>query len=97
VSRGCPEFRPEPPIVNLNGTSRDELVEQRMVLLVALREAQRALANAIPNGRDWQTCRDSGAFARACAEHDQRRAALRELDAAVELELEAVLNPPSPD
>lgn len=81
-----------PPIPNLNGTSRDELEDQRRALLDALRNAQGVLAGAAPNGRDWQTARDPGAFKRAQIEHEKRADVLRLLVLAIERELEAVLD-----
>jgi hypothetical protein len=42
------------PQVNLNGTSRDALVAQQIEVLRALVALQHALAEAAPNGRDYQ-------------------------------------------
>lgn len=42
------------PQVNLNGTSRDELVRQQLAVLAAFRVLQQAMAEASPNGRDYQ-------------------------------------------
>lgn len=40
------------PIVHLNGTSREQLMEERLNARDALQEALRALCRAAPNGRD---------------------------------------------
>lgn len=41
------------PLVHLNGTSKQELIEQRANAIDALTEAGRQLAFAGPNGRDY--------------------------------------------
>lgn len=84
-----------PPMVNLNGTSFGELVEQRAALLDALRAAQAALATAAPNGRDWQL-KPPESFAHAQREHGKRADVLRLLVLAIERELEAVLDQEPP-
>ena len=43
------------PLECMSGTSREELLEQRMRLADALRAALSALKNAAPNGRDYQS------------------------------------------
>ena len=42
------------PQVNLNGTSRERLVEQQCDVMEALRKTYEAMAEAAPNGRDYQ-------------------------------------------
>ncbi len=42
------------PQVNLNGTSREALVRQLVDVMRAFTDLQRALADAAPNGRDYQ-------------------------------------------
>lgn len=42
------------PQVNLNGTSRERLVEQQSDVATALRKTYQAMAEAAPNGRDYQ-------------------------------------------
>jgi hypothetical protein len=66
----------EAPIVNLNGTSPDSLIEAYIEACHALRVAAVALADTAPNGRDWQTSRDRDAFKRAQAQHAVRMQAL---------------------
>ena len=63
------------PIVNLNGTSKSELLDQHLAAADALRDAALALGHG-PNGRDYQT--QPGAYKIAAAEHLDR---LKRLDA----------------
>lgn len=42
------------PQVNLNGTSREQLVEQQADVMEALRGVMKAMCEAVPNGRDYQ-------------------------------------------
>lgn len=42
------------PQVNLNGTSREVLVEQQLDVLHALDDLHKAMNEASPNGRDYQ-------------------------------------------
>ncbi len=41
------------PTVHLNGTSRDSLVQQRLDLIDALRDVEKAIVQAWPHGRDY--------------------------------------------
>jgi hypothetical protein len=43
------------PIVNINGTSINELLEQTQAAAFAVQTAYRALQLAAPHGRDYQT------------------------------------------
>jgi hypothetical protein len=52
------------PHVNLNGTSRESLVAQQCDVMHALVALQKALQEASPNGRDFQTA-PMGTFNRA--------------------------------
>ena len=42
------------PQINLNGSPRDRLVEQQFDVMIHLRKAYLAMAEASPNGRDYQ-------------------------------------------
>ena len=42
------------PQVNLNGTSREALVEQQLDVMHAIRALKAAMNEAAPNGRDYQ-------------------------------------------
>jgi uncharacterized protein YqgV (UPF0045/DUF77 family) len=52
------------PQINLNGSTRKSLVEQQCDVLAAIRELQKAMQEASPNGRDYQTA-PMGTFNRA--------------------------------
>jgi len=71
------------PSIHLNGTSKNELLEQQIEALRALRAAIAALRQAAPNGRDYYP-QGTAAAARALAEHSRRLGNLH----AVETELE---------
>ena len=43
------------PVVNINGTSREALVNARIAAIESLRSAMQALAECSPNGSDYQT------------------------------------------
>jgi hypothetical protein len=47
------------PIVNINGTSRDDLVKMRIEARRAVHEALRALQELSPHGRDYIGNRDA--------------------------------------
>jgi hypothetical protein len=66
------------PTVHLNGTSKDELLDQIVKAAHAIREAQRWLGAAGPNGRDYYV-QGEGAHAAACAERNAWQADLRRI------------------
>ena len=43
------------PQVNINGTSRDALIEQQVKVLRAFDKLREAMAEAMPHGRDYQS------------------------------------------
>lgn len=59
------------PRINLNGTSKGELLQQQLTALDAINAAIDALCAAAPNGRDYQTL-PSGAVQLAMSEHTTR-------------------------
>jgi len=59
------------PIINLNGTSADELMNQNIEAAEALRAAILALQKAAPHGRDYQTAMNDE-YKQARAEHQAR-------------------------
>lgn len=63
------------PTVHLNGTSKDQLLEQLTTALTALRVAAEAVAAAAPNARDFYV-QDGGAISEATAQHRDRLAKL---------------------
>ena len=71
------------PVVNPNGTSRTELVSQKLDASVAVRTAAIALREGPPHGRDYP---DTAAFAKAQGIHLHRLSTLREIERALEAE-----------
>ena len=63
------------PVVNLNGTSRDQLREQYVGVMHALNAANEQILAAMPNGRDYQTVDSDGTACR-----DARQAFYDRLD-----------------
>lgn len=76
------------PRVNLNGTSKAELVTLNMNAALAVSEALQALQYATPNGRDYQTL-GPDAFRLAQAQHRARwcylRTIMRDLETLAEM------------
>ena len=64
------------PSIHLNGTSRKSLLDGYRNALYALREAETALQETGPNGRDYYV-QPAGAFALAQEQHVARCRALR--------------------
>ena len=64
------------PTIHLNGTSRETLLEQVCDAANAIRDAQRVLQEAAPNGRDYYPL-GPDAIGMAIAEHDQRQLKLQ--------------------
>lgn len=82
------------PIVNLNGTSASELLEQHLLVCRHIRHAIEALQEACPHGRDYQTLGDEKApqaLHRALDEHSNRLLKLRQVLAEVETIAEHVV------
>lgn len=70
------------PVININGTSPSDLLEQHMLVKRHLAHAIEALQQACPHGRDYQTIShlDGGmAFQRAMDEHSNRLLRLRQV------------------
>ena len=64
------------PTVNLNGTSKAQLVEQLMEVMNALRLTEKAMAEASPNGRDYQNSPmtgENGVYAAQDAWNERRQ------------------------
>jgi hypothetical protein len=74
------------PQVNMNGTSRADLLAGYMAAHSAVDAALNAVANAAPHGRDYQTLAD-GAWRRANSAHINRCVALNDIRG----ELEAII------
>jgi recombinational DNA repair ATPase RecF len=80
--------KPIVPIIHLNGSGKQNLMEARQGLCHALREAERALREMAPNGRDYYPV--DGLFEKAVAQHRQRQQTLQRLLAEIEAEMEMI-------
>lgn len=81
------------PIVHLNGTSREALIEQRCEASHALREALEKLSGCYPNARDYYVG-DAGLYRKACTQHEGYENALRRVKNAIEREAEKLAGLP---
>lgn len=87
-----PQFPRTVPQVNNNGTSRDELIEQRRLTRAAVNKAIKLLREQCPHGRDYQTMMDSGRYEEARALYNSRLSALQELADDLQAEALAILH-----
>jgi hypothetical protein len=55
---------PQAPIINMNGTSAQDLMDQNTDVVASLREARQKMREATPHGRDFQTDPDKYKVAR---------------------------------
>ena len=69
------------PYVNLNGTAREELIQQQMTALMTIKAAIEALNQANPHGRDYKTMED---YRVAREEQFQRAAKLFDIKEEIE-------------
>lgn len=74
------------PIIHLNGSSREALIEQLREVAWAVQKAQEALAQAYPHQRDYYP--KDGLYEQAKAQHEWRRKQLADLQASIEAETE---------
>jgi hypothetical protein len=72
------------PVINLNGTAAEELLEQYQLAQLALGVALRKLEQASPHGRDYQTL-EPGMFLRAQRQHCERMEALKRVKDQLEV------------
>lgn len=82
------------PIINVNGTSRSELLEQHQLVCRHIRHAIVALQEACPHGRDYQTLpgdKATTALHTALDEHSNRLLRLRQVLVEVETIAEHVV------
>lgn len=77
------------PTIHLNGTSQDALLEEVTGACQALREADRVMCNAPPNGRDYYL-QGAGALQKAVEEHQARRKKVLEVLGEMEALAEAI-------
>lgn len=59
------------PVININGTSKEVLMDQLVAVFHAGRALEKALAEAAPHGRDYQTA-PPGAYQMARKQHEDR-------------------------
>jgi hypothetical protein len=76
------------PIITINGTSREELVAQRRLVLEAVEPLRDALRRCAPNARDYPG--DTHALRRDRGIHYARLAAVEEIHAEVLAEAVAI-------
>ncbi len=66
------------PCVNINGTSKDDLVNQLQTAYMACETLMNALAAAAPHGRDYQTVSQE-LYLDARRQHDQRMRVVKQM------------------
>ena len=76
------------PIVHLNGTSPDSLIEEREVAFRGLYDAYAAMRQMAPNGRDYYP--EPGLLERAIEQHDRRLRAIHDLQSELEYEVKMI-------
>lgn len=76
------------PIVHLNGTSADSLLEQREQVYCKLGEVLDALKQMAPNGRDYYP--EPGRLEKAEVQHRRRMLAVQELHDEIEAEMTVI-------
>lgn len=76
------------PIVHLNGTSRESLIDNLSEVYNALEDVRGKLKQAAPNGRDYYP--DPGRMDLAVAQHRRRLSAIDALQNEIEAEMEAI-------
>ena len=72
------------PIIHMNGDTRETLIGNLSELYTALREADRALCQCGPNGRNYYPV--PGLMEKAVEQHRRRQATLAALIAEIEAE-----------
>lgn len=70
------------PIIHLNGTSRDALLDQLCEVYSALNDAMDKLRQASPNGRDYYPV--PGLMDKAIEQHRRRQRVLSDLQAEIQ-------------
>jgi hypothetical protein len=80
--------QPVLPVIHLNGTSREALIQDRVKVGRAVNAALEALMQACPNGRDYYPV--DGLMQRAMAQHERRVAVLRGLIAEIYAEIDGI-------
>lgn len=70
---------PTAPVINLNGTSAQDLIDEYREAYSAIRKAYEVLQRVTVHGRDFQTA-PAGTYEKARAEHHARLAKLQEVE-----------------
>ena len=73
------------PYVNLNGDTRETLVEDRLTTIKAIQVAIECLGAQYPHGRNYQTA-PAGAYEAARKLHEEQMDMLRKLSASIYVE-----------
>ena len=73
------ETKPTAPVINLNGSSAEHLVEEYKTAYQAVRAAYEALRHVTVHGRDFQTAPE-GTYEKARAEQVARLEKLRQVE-----------------
>lgn len=76
------------PIIHLNGTSKESLLEALENAYAAVREAMDKLRECAPNGRDYYP--EPGRMDKAVAQHRQRQEHLQAVYDSIEAEAYAI-------
>ena len=79
------------PTIHLNGTDAQRLLDALDAAGQALQQAQAALAQCTPNGRDYYV-QAAGAFPKAIAEHEKRIDALRQIRHELEIIADGIID-----
>jgi hypothetical protein len=77
------------PIIHSNGTHPDRLIESLQDASNALSEAEKALKETAPNGRDYYS--QIGGLVQAESEYRQRVFAIRKIQEELQTIIEAIL------
>ena len=72
------------PVVNINGTSKRDLIDQNLEAWRAVKAAFGALAEAAPHPRDFQTVQDPTVLAQARVDHKYRLHQLNKIASELE-------------
>ena len=76
------------PIINLNGTDRDDLLKDYLTAKRALEDGLKALSAVWPHGRDYQT---GGDVQQAMREHADRCKVVRQVIAEIDTIAESLV------
>jgi glucokinase len=82
---GSPAHALGVPVVNLNGSSKESLLNDYLAIMRALEAANKAMAEATPHGRDFQTVPNGDWVGQKAREaFHERRALIRAMHAEFE-------------